>query len=339
MFPFTINQSIRLNVHLSYVVGLSRGILSYTLRSRMNFSSPTHLDLGFRTGSFGGVTFEFLGVFHSVHPDPRPRKGYRFPVPGAGDFAPHLSVTSSTRFRVDSRRNFDAVAVQYARLREKGGSAHSWKLQVYSKCVALAFPLDQAYPLPPRVRGRVQQAVGKECVMSTDVQSVVPAAQQNQAAAGGDAGGGASMGKGAWDCDNNCEIPPEKEAEVFEEIATMEFDFEGIPTIPPRKNMTHMAFFCDGCRYRVEAYPDWTAAQVKQALFKGGIQRANNPNRVTPGINKWEDIDIIYAGQNMKNDKKLTEYNVPPGCKTMVAIEGAKLAPGAKPDPDSAYWN
>jgi len=25
------------------------------------------------------------------------------------------------------------------------------------------------------------------------------------------------------------------------------------------------------------------------------------------------------------------------GCKTMIAIEAAKL--GAKPDPDSAYWN
>ena len=49
-----------------------------------------------------------------------------------------------------------------------------------------------------------------------------------------------SLGKGAWDCDNNCEIPPDKEAEVFEEIATMEFPYEGIPTIPPRKNMTHM---------------------------------------------------------------------------------------------------
>ncbi len=24
-------------------------------------------------------------------------------------------------------------------------------------------------------------------------------------------GGGVSLGKGAWDCDNNCEIPPEKE--------------------------------------------------------------------------------------------------------------------------------
>ena len=30
------------------------------------------------------------------------------------------------------------------------------------------------------------------------------------------------------------------QAEVFEEIATMEFPFEGIPTIPPRKDMDHM---------------------------------------------------------------------------------------------------
>jgi len=27
------------------------------------------------------------------------------------------------------------------------------------------------------------------------------------------------------------------------------------------------------------------------------------------------------------------------GCKVMIAIERAKLEPGAKPDPDSAYWN
>lgn len=32
---------------------------------------------------------------------------------------------------------------------------------------------------------------------------------------------GVSLGKGAWDCDANEEIPPEKEAEIFEEIATM----------------------------------------------------------------------------------------------------------------------
>eukprot|EP00959_Pyramimonas_sp_CCMP1952_P471160 9497950-Pyramimonas_sp.AAC.1 len=41
-----------------------------------------------------------------------------------------------------------------------------------------------------------------------------------------------------------------EQAEVFEEIATMDFPFEGIPTVPPRKDMDHFAFFCDGCRYR-----------------------------------------------------------------------------------------
>jgi len=148
-----------------------------------------------------------------------------------------------------------------------------------------------------------------------------------------------SLGKGAWDCDNNCEIPPDKEAEVFEEIATMEFPYEGIPTIPPRKDMTHMAFFCNGCRYRVEAYPDWTAQQVSEALWRGGIVRANNPHGNTPGMRGPEDIALIYAGQTMEPAKKLEEYHVPPGCKVMIAIERAKLQPGAKPDPDSAYWN
>lgn len=28
---------------------------------------------------------------------------------------------------------------------------------------------------------------------------------------GGGGGGGVSLGKGAWDCDDCCEIPPEKE--------------------------------------------------------------------------------------------------------------------------------
>ena len=30
------------------------------------------------------------------------------------------------------------------------------------------------------------------------------------------------------------------QAEVFEEIASMDFPFEGIPTVPPRKDMDHM---------------------------------------------------------------------------------------------------
>jgi hypothetical protein len=56
---------------------------------------------------------------------------------------------------------------------------------------------------------------------------------------------------------------PILQAEVFEEIATMDYDFEGIPTIPPRKDVDHMAFFCSGCRYRVTAYPEWTVSQVR----------------------------------------------------------------------------
>lgn len=91
---------------------------------------------------------------------------------------------------------------------------------------------------------------------ATDTKSIVAAGEE------GGAGGGVSLGKGAWDCDTNSEIPPEKEAFVFEEIATMDYPFEGIPTIPPRKDMDHMAFFCGGCRYRVTAYPDWTAEKV-----------------------------------------------------------------------------
>ena len=97
------------------------------------------------------------------------------------------------------------------------------------------------------------------------------------------------------------------------------------------------SFFCGGCRYRVTAYPDWTAAkvtlssiallhsgsmlcpvhaqgqmvvlrkplpcvdvsfypptwlQVKQALWAGGIVRANRPagKSNTPGMERWEDL-------------------------------------------------
>ncbi|KAK9839277.1 hypothetical protein WJX81_005455 [Elliptochloris bilobata] len=148
-----------------------------------------------------------------------------------------------------------------------------------------------------------------------------------------------SLGKGAWDCDKRAAIPPEKEAEVFEEIATMDFPFEGIPTVPPRKDMDHMVFFCSGCRYRVTAYRDWTVARVKQALWDGGIQRSNKPESVrnTPGLHRWQDLTLSYAGQHMEDDKRLMEYHVPPGCQALIAIETAKLS--TKPDRESAYWN
>lgn len=44
----------------------------------------------------------------------------------------------------------------------------------------------------------------------------------------------------AWDCDANKGIPADMEATVFEEVATMDFPFEGIATVPPRKDMSHM---------------------------------------------------------------------------------------------------
>lgn len=46
---------------------------------------------------------------------------------------------------------------------------------------------------------------------------------------------------------------------------------------------------------------------------------------------------LLYAMQVMEDDRPLSAYHVPPGCKVLVAVEAAKL--GALPDPDSAYWN
>lgn len=46
---------------------------------------------------------------------------------------------------------------------------------------------------------------------------------------------------------------------------------------------------------------------------------------------------LLYAMQVMDDEKPLSAYHVPPGCKVLVAVEAAKL--GALPDPDSAYWN
>ena len=150
---------------------------------------------------------------------------------------------------------------------------------------------------------------------------------------------GVSLGKGAWCCTENKEIPPEKEAEVFEEIPTMDFPFEGIPTVPPRKDMDHFAFFCDGCRYRVKATIDMTAKEVKKLLWEGGCGRggemSTGKRKLIPAA---EDIVLIYAGQTMADDLPLRDYHVPPGCKTMIAIDKRKILAG-KPDADSAYWN
>lgn len=53
----------------------------------------------------------------------------------------------------------------------------------------------------------------------------------------------------------------------------MQFPFEGIPTIPPRKDMEHLSFFCDGCRYRVKGDVNETVSSIKKRLWDGGCGR------------------------------------------------------------------
>ena len=82
-----------------------------------------------------------------------------------------------------------------------------------------------------------------------------------------------------------------------------------------------------------------TAAAVKRRLWEGGCGRGSEMSTGKRKlIERWEDIVLIYAGQTMADDRALAEYHVPPGCKTMIAIDRRILDSG-KPDPDSAYWN
>jgi len=121
----------------------------------------------------------------------------------------------------------------------------------------------------------------------------------------------------------------------------MEFPFEGIPTVPPRKDVAHLTFFCAGCRYRVTADPSWTVSKAKEALWAGGIARSNRTEgpRATPGLSGPADLELMYAGRRMADGAAtLASYHVPPGCQCLIAVEKAKLDSGL-PDPSSAYWN
>lgn len=140
----------------------------------------------------------------------------------------------------------------------------------------------------------------------------------------------------------DAELLPSVQAEVFEEIATMDCPFEGIPTVPPRKDMDHMVpaflyvdfasscctvrrkratacckvqvFFCSGCRYRVTAHPIWPVHKVKQALYEGGISRSNKPEDVrnTPGIQRWEDLvsEATVSGGTYMHVPELADLNM-----------------------------
>lgn len=148
-----------------------------------------------------------------------------------------------------------------------------------------------------------------------------------------------SLGKGAWSVDANAEIPPDSEAFVFEEIATMDIPFNGLPTIPPRKDNDHLSFFFGGCRYRVKSTVEETVRDTKRRLWNGGLGRGGDMSTgARKKVERWEDLALFFAGEAMEDEKTLSEYGVPPGCKCLVAMD-KRLLRQRKPDVDSAYWN
>ena len=153
--------------------------------------------------------------------------------------------------------------------------------------------------------------------------------------------GGVALGKGAWDCDAGQPISPEDEPLAFEEVPTGAYLYEGIPLVPPRANLAHMSVLCGGCRYRVEAYPDWTVGRLKRALWEGGIRRSDPSEAVrrTPGLSAPEDLALVYATRVLADEgRRLEEYGMPPGCQVLLGVEAARLRSG-RHERDAAYWN
>lgn len=148
-----------------------------------------------------------------------------------------------------------------------------------------------------------------------------------------------SLGKGAWCCDTDTEIPPERECEVFEEIATEAFAFHGMPTVPPRRNRTHVAAFFEGRRFRVRVDHDGDdVGTVLRRMWDGGLGREGRVPRHGGAIRAVpapECLALFHAGRPLDRTKTLEAQGVPRGCKTLACLDTEKTKPG----PDSAYWN
>ncbi|CAL6393418.1 unnamed protein product [Bathycoccus prasinos] len=152
----------------------------------------------------------------------------------------------------------------------------------------------------------------------------------------------AARGKGAWDCEKYCEILPEDEARVFEEIATAnegDFVFEGIPCVQPRTDYAHLAFFFDGCRYRIKADVKEKCQDIKKRLWEKGCGKGEpmiTGRRRT--VEDWRELTLLYSCEIIPEDTTLLDFGVPPGCKCLIAIETAILESG-KPSASDPYWN
>ena len=148
-----------------------------------------------------------------------------------------------------------------------------------------------------------------------------------------------SLGKGAWCCDTDTEIPPERECEVFEEIATEAIAFHGMPTVPPRVNRTHVAAFFEGRRFRVRVEHEVdTVDAVLRRMWDGGLGREGRVPRHGGAIRAVPSPDrlaLFHAGRPLDRTKTLKAQRVPRGCKTLACLDVEKTKPG----PESAYWN
>lgn len=139
-----------------------------------------------------------------------------------------------------------------------------------------------------------------------------------------------------------CEILPEDEARVFEEIATAnpgDETFEGIPCVQPRKDFDHLAFFFDGCRYRLKADVKEKCNDIKKRLWERGCGKGEP---MTTGRRKtvanWTDLTLLYSCEIIPDDSTLEDFGVPPGCKILICMETAILNSG-KPSASDPYWN
>ncbi len=148
-----------------------------------------------------------------------------------------------------------------------------------------------------------------------------------------------SLGKGAWCCDTDTEIPPERECDVFEEIATEAIAFHGMPTVPPRRDRAHVAAFFEGRRFRVRVEHDRdVVGTVLRRMWDGGLGREGRVPRHGGAIRAVPSPDrlaLFHAGRPLDRTKTLKAQRVPRGCKTLACLDVEKTKPG----PESAYWN
>jgi len=129
---------------------------------------------------------------------------------------------------------------------------------------------------------------------------------------------------------------------VFEEIATAnagDFVFEGIPCVQPRTDYAHLAFFYDGCRYRIKADVKEKCQDIKKRLWEKGCGKGE---AMTTGrrrtVEDWRELTLLYSCEIIPEDTTLLDFGVPPGCKCLIALETALLESG-KPSASDPYWN